>query len=384
MVYRLRAEIGFNMFTTGSKYFLGIGVLAGVAFAVSLFFVHPAALAATILIGLVCAFGLFAGVVLYLRDGDVAENEPTTAGQPAPSTSMWPLLTAVGTALVLLGTITQSGIFVFGIVVLVAALVEWTVLSWSERASSDDAFNAAARKRLLNPIEFPVLGAVGLGVLIFSFSRVMLAVDKQLGAVLFIMIGALLVIGGVLFAVRATLRKSIVIAICGIAASGLLAAGIASARNGMRSELVAAAYESDHEVQRECGAEPSAQDDKGVSRTISAKSGVDATVELIGGKLIAHVQGIEDQKLVITVPRSNYSNIIFRNHDVGNFRLIASLGKKTVTDGVFEDVVACTQMTRQGAEQLLTIFIPKSSLANGPYMLSVAGIEGQSIELVVP
>lgn len=81
-----------------------------------------------------------------------------------------------------------------------------------------------ARKRLLNPIEFPVLGAVGLGVLIFSFSRVMLAVDKQIGTALFIVIAALLLVGGVLFAVRTTLQRSIVSAICVIAEIGIVSA----------------------------------------------------------------------------------------------------------------------------------------------------------------
>lgn len=194
------------MFTTASKYFVGIGTLAAIAIAVSLLFVHPAALAAIVLIGLLGAVGLLAGVVLYVRDGEVVGNDTSPSNHPAPTTSMWPLLTAVGAALLLLGTITQAAIFVLGIALLAAAFVEWTVLAWSERASSDDAFNAAARKRLLHPIEFPVLGAVGLGVLIFSFSRVMLAVDKRVGVVLFIVIGALLLVGGVLFAVRTTLK----------------------------------------------------------------------------------------------------------------------------------------------------------------------------------
>lgn len=371
------------MFTTGSKYFFGIGILATVAFAVSLWFVHPSALAATILVGLVGAVGLLAGVVLYVRDGDVADGEITASDRPAPTTSMWPLLTAVGAALVLLGTITQPAVFILGIAVLAAALVEWTVLAWSERASSDDAFNAAARKRLLNPIEFPVLGAVGLGVLIFSFSQVMLAVNKHMASALFIMISALLLVGGVLFAVRTTLRRSIVGAICAIAAFGILAAGIAGAGSGMRSELVVAA-EEDHYAHRECGAEPSTYTDKGASRTISSRSGVIATVEFVDGRLVAHVQGIEGEQRAITVPRSNPSSIIFRNHGVGDFRLVAHLGKKTVTDDVVEDVVACTQMTPHGAEQLLTLSIPKPSIANGPYWLSVAGVDGQDIELVVP
>ncbi|MHB1129728.1 MAG: hypothetical protein ACYC06_06750 [Ilumatobacteraceae bacterium] len=372
------------MFTTGSKYFLGIGTLAAIAIGVSLFFVHPSALAVTVLIGLFGAVGLLAGVVLYARDGDVTGDEMSASSHPAPTASMWPLLTAVGAALLLLGTITQVAIFLLGIVVLVGAFVEWTVLAWSERASSDDAFNAAARKRLLNPIEFPVLGAVGLGLLIFSFSRVMLAVDKQVGVALFIIIGALLLVGGVLFAVRTTLQRSVVAAICVIAAIGIVAAGIASARSGMRSELEIAKYERDHEVGRECGAKPSMHSDKGATQTISAKSGVIATVEFVGGKLIAHVQGIKGEQSAITISRSNPSSIIFRNHDPGDFRLVAHLGTKKVTEGVVEDVVSCTQMISRGAEQLLTFSIPKPSVANGPYTLSVAGVDGQDIELVVP
>ncbi len=371
------------MFTTGSKYFLGIGTLAAIAIAVSMLFVHPSALAATVLFGLLGAVGLLAGVTLYVRDGEVVGNEISPSSHPAPMTSMWPLLTAIGAALVLLGTITQAAIFLLGIVVLVAALVEWTVLAWSERASSDDAFNAAARKRLLNPIEFPVLGAVGLGLLIFSFSRVMLAVDKQVGVALFIVIGALVLVGGVLFAVRTTLKRSIVSAICAVAAIGIVAAGIAGAGSGMRSELVVAKYEQEHEVPRECGAETSAHSDKGATQTISAKSGVIATVDFVGGKLTAHVQGIEGEQRAITVPRSNPSNIIFRNHDAGDVRLVAHLGTRAVTEGVVEEVVSCTQMTPRGAEQLLTISIPKPSLANGPYTLSIAGVAGQDIELPV-
>ena len=34
---------------------------------------------------------------------------------------------------------------------------------WSERASADAAYNAGLRKRMLHPLEFPVLAAVGLG-----------------------------------------------------------------------------------------------------------------------------------------------------------------------------------------------------------------------------
>ena len=372
------------MFTTGSKYFLGIGLLAGIAIAVSLFFVNPSALGVTALIGLIGAVGLLAGVMLFVRDGDVTNGDSSASNHPAPTTSMWPLLTAGGVTILLIGTITQPVIFILGIVVLVGAFFEWTVLAWSETASSDDEFNAAARKRLLNPIEFPILGAVGLGMLIFSFSRVMLAVDTKVGVALFIIIGVLLLVGGVLFAARTTLKQSAVSAICVFAAIAIVAAGISGANSGMRSDLVVAKYESDHEVQRECGPKASVHGDSGVTQTISATSGVNATVEFIGGKLVAYVEGISGEQQAITISQSNPSSIIFRNLEIGEFRLVAHLGTKKVTEGVVEEVLACTQLIKRGAEQLLTLSIPKSSSANGPYSLSVAGVEGQDIELIVP
>lgn len=377
------------MFTTGSKYFLGFSLLASVSITVSILFVNPSALAATALVGLLGAAGLLAGILLFVRDGDVPSGESSLSSLPAPTKSMWPLVTAVGAAIVLIGTITQPVFFLIGIVVLAAALVEWTVLAWSEGASSDTAYNAAARKRLLNPIEFPILAAVGLGLLIFSFSRVMLAVDSQVGVALFIVIGALLLAGGVVLAVRPTLKQGVVSAVCVLAAIAIVAAGVSGARSGMRSDLVAAQNESEHEVSRECGAEASAHGDSGATQTISAKSGVIATVEFSNGQLIAHVQGVKGEQRAITISKSNPSNIIFRNLEAGNFRLVARLGTRKVTEGVVEEVVACTQMIERGAEQLLTLVIPKSSLANGPYSLSVAGdggneFESQVIELIVP
>jgi len=371
------------MFKNVSKYVLGLTVFACVAFAVSMLFVNPSALAATALLGLFFALSLFAGVSISLRDGDSETDSTASLGHPAPTSSMWPLITAVGGAMVLFGTITNSLVFILGIVVLLAALVEWSVLAWSEGASSDVAFNSSVRKRLLNPIEFPILAAVGLGVVIFSFSRVMLAVNKDLGSVLFIGIGTLVLLGGVLFAFRPTLKRSLVTAICVTAAVGLLAAGIGGASVGQRSELVAAAEEN-HYGSRECGAKASKYGDKGASQTISSKSGVIATVNFEGGKLTAQVEGVEGTQHSITIPRSNPSSIIFRNFDAERARLVVHLGKRKITADVSEDILVCTQLTDTGGEQLLTLMISKPSNENGPYSFTVAGIDGQSIDLVVP
>ena len=371
------------MFTPGSKYLLAITGLSAVSFALYMLLVHPSALGAVALIGLLAATSLLTGITLFTRDGHAAENQTSAATLDTPTPSMWPLVGAAGFSLVLVGTITTPVVFIFGIVAILATLVEWTVQAWSERSSGDVAYNASVRERILNPIEYPILAAVGIAIIIFSFSRVMLAINKDAGAIVFIVAASAISLVGLLISIRPQLKKSIVVTIAVVAVFGLVGAGIASMGFGLREDLVVAA-EEDHYAHKECGAEKSEHFDKGVSETISATSGADATIELIDGKLTAHAQGIEGFQDSITVRRSNPINIIFRNKDAGEFRLSAYLGKTKVTDGVSEELITCTQLISKGAEQWLTFSIAKPSVTGEPYTLSVPGLEGQSILVVVP
>ena len=371
------------MFTPGSKYLIAITALSTVSLALYMLLVHPSALGAVALIGLVAATSLITGVALFTRDGHTPEGQTSAATVDTPIPSMWPLVGAAGFALLLVGTITTPVVFIFGIVAMLAALVEWTVQAWSERGSGDVAYNASIRQRLLNPIEYPLLAAIGIAVIIFSFSRVMLAINKDAGAIVFIVAAAVVSVVGMLISLRPSLKRGIIGTIVVVAAVGLIGAGIASMGIGLREDLVVAA-EEDHYAHQECGAEKSDHFDKGVSETISATSGADATIELIDGKLTAQVQGIEGLQDSITVRRANPSNIIFRNKDAGEFRLAANLGKKQIADGVMEEVVTCTQLISEGAEQWLTLTINKPAVSGEPYTLSVPGLEGQSIVVVVP
>jgi hypothetical protein len=370
------------MFSTGSKYFFGISFLGAVSFAIYMFLIAESAIGATALLGLVAATALLTALVLSTRDG-AKDEEGVAASTAAPTTSILPLVGAIGATLLLVGTITSPVVTLFGIVALLAALVEWAVLSWSERASSDVAFNASLRKRLLNPIEFPVIAAVGLGVVIFSFSRVTLAVNKNVGATAFIVIGSLVLAVGVLFSVRPSLKRSLVTGICVVGAVGIVAAGIAGAGIGVREELVLAKEEG-HYMHQECGAEKSEHFDKLPLEGVSLTAGVFAHIDLIDGKLVASVQGIAGDQKTITIPRSNATNIVFRNMSDGEYRLVASLGSKMVTADVKEDVVLCTQLIPQGSEQAITLNIPKPAEAGKPFTLTVPGLAGQSIEVIVP
>jgi len=91
------------MFSTGSKYFFGITFLGAIAFAVYMFLIGESAIGGTALLGLVSATGLLTGLVLFTRDGSNGEDG-VAASTASPTSSIWPLIAAVGATLLLVGT----------------------------------------------------------------------------------------------------------------------------------------------------------------------------------------------------------------------------------------------------------------------------------------
>ena len=373
------------MFSTGFKYFLGVTMLSIAALVMSLFVLDQLAIAGVAISMLITVTALLAGIAVATRDGQTTTSTPDSSSELATQ-SIWPLVSGIGVVLLAVGLVTSSVVFFAGLIVLLAALAEWMVQSWSERASKDTNYNALARKRLLNPIEFPVLAALGLGVVIYSFSRIMLTVNKTTGASLFIIFGALVLVGGVLFAIKPNMKRSIGVAICVLGALGIVAGGLASAVSGEREELVEAAAEG-HFTHAECGPEESKYFDKLAEGTLSLRSSVSATVVYQDGELIAKVQGVNGVQKSITVARSNPTNIVFRNDTQGEFRLVAHLGDKVAdktAEGESHKNETCTQLVAPGAEQGLTLRIAKPSSAENVYYLYIAGAEDKKIEMVVP
>ena len=286
------------MFSTGFKYFLGVTLLSTAALIMSLFVLDQFAIAGVAISMLIAVTALLAGIAVVTRDGQTTTATPDSSKELVTQ-SMWPLVSSIGVVLLALGLVTSAVVFFSGVVVLLAALAEWMVQSWSERASKDTNYNALARKRLLNPIEFPVLAALGLGVIIYSFSRIMLTVNKSIGASLFIVFGLVVLITGILFAVKPNMKRSLVVAICVLGAVGIFVAGIISASTGLREDLVIAKSES-HE-HPECGAERSEHFDKLAEGNLSLRSSVDATIELVDGKLTARIVGFNKPQNSVTI-----------------------------------------------------------------------------------
>ncbi|MEI8239312.1 MAG: hypothetical protein WCI22_07810 [Actinomycetota bacterium] len=382
------------MFTTGSKLFLGataVSAIGAVLWAASTG--GAAGVMGTVgLVFVAAVFALLAGLNFYTRDGNVPGNTPdpdrnTAAGQRPVGASMWPLVVAVGAGGLVVGVISRPVVFKVSLVVLLAALVEWMVQGFSERASADARYNDGIRKRLLHPLEFPILGAAIGVVVVYGFSRVMLSASKDAGKIIFIMLGAILLFAGFLIAGRRGLAKNTSIGIAVVGGVALLSVGVVSAISGQRAidphPLLTSAI---------ClgtgSPEQEAELDKKTSESVAAKSAVSANVVLTNdNRLVAFVNGIPNVEYhELTVGRSTDTRVLFRNETGLDQRLAARLGTFVQKDGTKgSENAVCTVRIRKGGEAFLTFKIAKSQAASStPYQLMVPGLDGRVIALVVP
>jgi hypothetical protein len=380
------------MFTTGSKLFIGATTLALLStIAWGVLKGGDVGWTGTIgLISLTIALAFLTGINFFVRDCNVGAMDPSAAtasaaAQRRPGASIWPFVAAIGLGLLVVGVVTEPVVFQAGLVVLLAVLVEWMVQAWSERASGDPDYNAKVRKRVLNPLEFPVLGAAIVAVIIYSFSRIMLFLSKANGPIVFGVIASLVLFAGFLFSIRTNVKRSLIIGVCTIAGLGLISTGAVMAIDGERDIETHETIENDPAV---CLSNEEAEVDHHASQSVAAKSSVAAIVTFENGALSAEVSGIDQPLQTITLPRSNPSNIIFQNLDEEHVRLTANMGTFESTQNgtvVTETPVTCTALVEQGGEQLLTLTFSKSSAASStPYTLTVPGVQGTSIEIVVP
>ena len=58
-----------------------------------------------------------------------------------------------------------------GVIVGIVVLLEWMVSAWSERATGDPEVNRRIRNRVMNPIEIPLFGAIGVAVNVTTSPR---------------------------------------------------------------------------------------------------------------------------------------------------------------------------------------------------------------------
>lgn len=374
------------MITPGSKYFFGLTGLSLIAAILYMVLVNPNDLGAVALIGLAASGALIGAMALFTRDGDVyTEEEAVAANAVAGPPSFWPIVFALGGALVLTGMATVSVVFVLGIAVLIGGGIEWTIQNWADGASSDGEFNEFARTRAISALEYPGLAAVVLGIIAFFFSRVFLALSKESGTIFFIVVAAVIFAIGMLIAYKSFMKGAVTVIVSVLAVVALVGVGTLAALSGERKELAIAEKEDHFDAShRECGGEKSKYYDKHANNTVSLRSAVAATIFVKDGKVYAEAIGLAKKVDTITIPRSNATSVMFRNLDEKQYRLVVNLGSVKVGEtGVAEKVGTCTQLTGKNQEQVMTLTIPKPATEAEPFSFTVPGATGE-IKLVVP
>ena len=244
------------MFTTGSKWFLGLGFVSLVLAAaygwttggtrlgpVTLGYYGGVGehLGYALLISIGVASMLLGVVVVAARDADasalaqLAGTDEAPAAVPPAHNAYWPILGAFGLSGVVLGLVISNAMFIGGLIVLLIVLVEWMVHAWADRATGDPEVNFGIRRRLMAPYEVPLLGTACAGLVIFACSRFFLTASK-LGAVWVATgIGAVIFIVGMVIASRPKLSANVLAGFLLLMGVGVGAAGIAAAARGERT-----------------------------------------------------------------------------------------------------------------------------------------------------
>jgi hypothetical protein len=390
------------MFTNGSRLFLGATALTAVGFTVYGVTESWGALGSVTLFFLIGIFALLAGVSIWSRDANVSPTDEaavhtSAAANPPPVRSIWPLVGAVGGVLLSIGLITDQRFFVAGIILLLVALGEWAVEAWAERASADAGFNSEVRGRTLGPLELPLAAAGGVAIVIFGFSRVMLAAQEKVGPVIFVVAAALVLVFGWLFASKPRLRRGLVVTICALGGLAVLTGGIASASKGQRADLTHD-YEEDpyaaRDGQRNCTADTNVADEDSSGR-VADKASVSATFTLTadGALDLRQLGGALPEATELLVDKGNPVTFLFKNDMPGEKRRLRVFAGKfphvdqngSIVPDTFDSVEYCTQAIAEGDTAFLALTFDKPSAASQePFYADVPGVDGTKVEIVVP
>lgn len=240
------------MFSAASKVYFTVGgsaVVAGALFAVA---TGDRGGFTLLMIAGVVAVALAVAAFVFVApdpvavggDGDEADAEeeapaPPAASRPAgagdpPRPSPWPVGVAASVGLMAIGAALGKGLILAGLLVGIIATFSWLGQVWREHPLWTREMTDRLNDRFIIPIGLPgtVVALVGVGVV--SFSRLLLAVNKEV-ATFVALVAAVAILGGCAFvASRPRMGRSAIGALAAFSGVTLLAAGVAGAVKGER------------------------------------------------------------------------------------------------------------------------------------------------------
>ena len=378
------------MLTTGSKLLIGSAVLATVS-AIAYGVAQDGVMGTVGLASAAVALAFLAGVNIFTHDSNIWDDEISSvdtapAAARPPANSIWPMAFALGAVVLTVGLVTYQAVFIVGVVLLLAAGAEWTAEAWAERASADAAHNAEVRSRIANPLEFPLAAAIGIGIIVYAFSRIMLWLSKTNTVVFFAVMGAIILTVAFLLAYRPGIKSRAAFGAIAVGVLALVAGGAAAGLDGERDihehETTEGLTEEGSDI---CLSTEEFEADEKASQSVGARAAVAATITLTDdGQLTYEVNGPAESS-VLTLPRSNPNNVLFVNQSEEDRRLSLDLGTRTGEDDEEVPYLVCTTLVVPDGEQNKTITIGAPSFAfDDGYSFFVPGVESARLELVVP
>ena len=179
-------------------------------------------------------------VTQAFRDSDLEAasellgTEEVPEAQSVVGSSWWPVFAALGVSILAVGLVVNSAIFVIGIIIVLVIGFEWTMTNWSEKATADPKLNSELRERLMRPIEIPIIGALGIGVVVLAISRILLS-SSVTGAVWVATVVGVIIFGTAFFvSKRPSISRGVIQSILFLGIAGILVAGVISAVVGER------------------------------------------------------------------------------------------------------------------------------------------------------
>ena len=383
------------MFTTGSKLLIGSAVVATIT-AIAYGVTQDGVMGTIGLASAAIVLWFLAVLNLFMRDNniwadEIASVEGAAAAVPAPANSVWPFAFAFSAAVLAVGLVTYQAVFVIGIVLLLVTGAEWTAQAWADRASADLGHNADVRDRIANPLEFPLAAAIGIGIVVYAFSRVMLWLSKTNTVVAFAVLGGIIITLAFLFAYRPKVSSKAAAVVIGVGALGLIAGGAAAGLSGERDieqhETTEGLAEEGVDI---CTSPEEFEADEKASQSVAASAAVAVTITLgEDGVLTYELNGPSAEGAdAITLPRSNPNNVVFRNESSEHRRLSASLGTEVVEENGEEEerpFYMCTALVDDGGAQNITMSVALPSItAEDGFYFFVPGVDSARLDLFVP
>lgn len=193
-----------------------------------------------VLMGFAVLSALVALFLVAFRDadaesvGELMDDGQTPEPQADLEANYWPAVAAFGMGAMVVGLVTHATIFVIGLVIVGAAIFEWMLAAWADRATADPVVNRNLRNRIMRPVEYPITAAIGVAVLVLALSRVFLTVSQFSAVIVAGVVATVIFFIAVVFAMAPKISRSVIAGTVALICVGVLVAGVVTAAIGSR------------------------------------------------------------------------------------------------------------------------------------------------------